>query len=319
MSRRPSYAVPMPASDRIKLRHLHSLVAIAEHGTLVRAAAALSLTQPAVSKTAAELENIVGVRLFERTPRGVQLTAAGRVLVRYAGSSLRTIREGLDHIARSGGVEAPAIIIGALPNVAASVLPQALLRFNEGGLQARVTVRTGSNAQLIAALRQGQLDLVVGRLAEPADMQGLSFEQLYTEVLVFVVRPGHPLSRRRRLDPAALQEHWLVMPDAGTRVREAADRFFLASGGALPERLIETIDVSFGRSYVQLADAVWCVPLGAIENDIHENTLVRLALDTQLTEGPVGLTLRSDKLPSEQLVRLLDEIRTGASKRVGLR
>ena len=78
--------------DRLKLRHLNALVAVSEHGTLVRAADALSITQPAVSKTLAELENIVGRALLERTPRGVKLTPAGRVLLRYAGSSLRTLR-----------------------------------------------------------------------------------------------------------------------------------------------------------------------------------------------------------------------------------
>ncbi len=86
----------MATMDRIKLRHLHSLVAVSEHGALVRAAEALSVTQPAVSKTLAELEDIVGQQLFKRSPRGVALTDAGQQLLRYAGSSLRTLREGLD-------------------------------------------------------------------------------------------------------------------------------------------------------------------------------------------------------------------------------
>jgi LysR family pca operon transcriptional activator len=305
----------MTASDRIKLRHLHSLVAVAEHGTLVRAADALSITQPAVSKTLAELEDIVGQRLFERTPKGVELTTAGRVLVRYAGSSLRTIREGLDSIARARADEAPVLVIGALPNVAASVLPRALLRLLEQVPHARVQVRTGSNAQLIASLRQDQLDLVIRRLAEHSDMQGLSFEHLYSEALVFAARPDHPLSRRRRLAPAALADWPLVLPDAGTRIREAADRYFLASGLGLPEDVIETIDVSFGRSYVLQTDAVWCVPLGAVENDLEHGSLCRIALDTGMTEGPVGLTLRAEKLASQALARLVEEVRRSARER----
>jgi len=305
----------MSVYDRLKLRHLNCLVAIAERGNFVRAADALSITQPAVSKTIAELENIVGQRLVERTRKGIELTSAGRVLVRYAGSSLRTIREGLDSIARTRTIDAPVILIGVLPNVAITVLPQALLRFAAEVPQARVRVRTGSNAYLIAALRQGELDVVIGRLAEPSDMQGLSFEHLYTEALVFTVRPGHPLAGRQHLAPAALLEHRLMLPDAGTRVREAADRFFLASGLGLPENFIETIDVSFGRSYVMQTDAVWCTPLGVVENDLQQGALVRLPIETQITMGPVGLTLRADRLPSEALQRVLDEIRTSAGER----
>ncbi len=306
----------MANTDRLKIRHLRVLVAIAEQGTLVRAAGVLSITQPAVSKTLAELEDIVDRQLVQRSPRGVKLTAAGRVLLRHAGASLRSLSEGLASLAGEQEAEVPALAIGALPNVAATVLPPAILRFSANTPRARVTVRTGSNAQLMAALRQGVLDLVIGRLAEPSDMQGLSFEQLYAESLIFVVRQGHPLATRRRIDPAQLRQHRLVLPDAGTRVREAADRFFVSGGMGLPLQTIETIDLAFGRSYVLQSDAIWFVPLGAIENDLNHRTIVRLPIDTQITEGPVGLTRRVDREASAALQDLVEEIRDSARRRL---
>jgi LysR family pca operon transcriptional activator len=308
----------MPAADRIKLRHLQGLVAVAENGSLVRAAAALSITQPAVSKMLAELEDIVGQRLVDRTRQGVVLTAPGRTLLRYAGSTLRTLREGLDSLARERAGDAPSLRIGALPNVAATVLPQALLGFTDAHPRARLQVRTGSNTQLIGLLRQGELDLVVGRLGEPSDMASLSFEQLYTEVLVFVVRPGHALARRRVLDPAVLARWRLVLPDPGTRVREAADRFFMTSGLGLPDPPVETIDVSFGRSFVLQSDAVWCVPSGAVAQELEAGRLIRLKIDTAVTAGPVGLTLRADRRPPAELDDLLAAIRRcAAAKTLG--
>jgi LysR family pca operon transcriptional activator len=300
--------------NRLKLHHLRCLVAIAEQGSLVRAADALAITQPAVSKTIAELEDIVARRLLERTHKGVTLTTSGRILLRYAGSSLRTLREGLDCIAESLGADAPVIVIGALPNVAATVLPRALQRFAAEVPQSRVRVRTGSNSQLVALLRQGELDLLIGRLAEPSDMQGLSFEHLYTEKLVFAVRPGHPLAGRPRIAPAELFDYRLVLPDAGTRIRESADQFFVATGLGLPKEQIETIDVSFGRSYVLSTDAVWCAPVGVVENDLQNKMLLRLPLNTDVTAGPVGLTLRADRLPSEAMQHVLAEIRIAATE-----
>jgi LysR family pca operon transcriptional activator len=307
----------MSYTDRLKMRHLRTLVAIAEHGSLVRAAKALSISQPAVTKTLAELEDIAGHRLFERTARGVSLTGAGRTLVRHTGSGLRAIHDGLSSLSANAEGEAPVIVIGTLPNVGASILAPALVRFATLMPRARVTVRAGSNAQLIAALKQGVLDMVMGRMAEPSDMQGLSFEHLYSETLVMAVRPGHELCLFKQVDLALLQGYRLVMADAGTRVREAADRFFLSIGASLPMHMIETIDLSFGRSYVLQSDAVWCVPLGAIETDLQQGTLVRLPIDTSATEGPVGLTLRVDHAPSEAIQRVLDEIRKSASERFG--
>lgn len=306
----------MASSDRLKIRHLHALVAIAEHGTLVRAAEVLSITQPAVSKTLAEFEDIVQVRLFDRTPRGLKLTLAGRTLLRSVGSGLRTIREGLDGLAHDGAASAPTLVIGALPNVAATILPPALLHLADELPHARVTVRTGSNAQLIAALHQGSLDVVIGRLAEPSAMQGLNFEQLYTESIVLAVRAAHPLARRRRIAGDSLLRHRFVLPDGGTRVREAVDRFFLASGFGLPQATIETIDVSFGRSYVLQSDAVWCVPLGVVEDDLAHGTLVRLPVDTRSSEGPVGLTLRVDRAASPAMALLVEQVRKSALQRL---
>ena len=307
----------MPFNDRLKMRHLRTLVAVAEHGSLVRAAKALSISQPAVTKTLAELEDIAGHRLCERTPKGVTLTAAGQILVKHTGSGLRAIQDGLSSLSSEEEGEAPALVIGALPNVGATVLAPALVRFAAAVPRARVSVRTGSNAQLIAALKQGVLDMVIGRLAEPSDMQGLSFEHLYSEPLLLVVRPGHELARLSSIHPDLLYRYRLVLPDASTSVREAANRFFMTLGGGLPRHTIDTIDLSFGRSYVLQSDAVWCIPLGAIENDLQQGTVVRLPIDTRGTEGPVGVTLRVEHTPSEALLQVLDEIRISAAARMG--
>ena len=298
----------MTIKDRLKMRHLRTLVAIAEQGSLVRAAKVLSVTQPAVTKTLVELEDIAGHRLFDRTPKGVTLTGAGQILLRHTGTSLRAIQEGLSSLSDAEG-EAPSLVVGALPNVDASLLAPALVRFAVSVPRAKVCVRTGSNAQLITALKQGVLDMVVGYLAEPSDMQGLSFEQLYSEPFMLVVRPGHELSLLQDVDPALMKGYRFVIPDVGTRARGTVNRFFMAVGTGLPLRTIETLDFAFGRSYVMNSDAIWIVSRGAVENDLKKGTLVRLNIDTSSTEGPVGLTLRADHVPSESAKRLLDEIR----------
>jgi LysR family pca operon transcriptional activator len=76
---------------------------------------------------------------------------------------------------------------------------------------------------------------------------------------------------------------------------------------------VETIDVSFGRSFVRQSDAIWCVPLGAVAQDLEEGQLFRLKMDTAVTAGPVGLTLRADVRPPAELVELVEAIRRCAT------
>lgn len=299
-------------ADRLKLRHLQTLLAIAECGSLVRAAGKLRVSQPAVTKILAEMEAVIGQPLVERTRHGVLLTTSGKILVRYATSSLRTIQEGLDSIARTQLADAPVIVVGVLPNVGATVLPSAVRRFVSGFPMARLRIRSGSNAVLLRDLRQGNLDLVIGRLGEPCDMQGLTFEQLYAEPLVFVTRPDHPLSLAVNLSPGDLRGIPLVLPDAGTRIRIIADEFLLSSGLGLADPLIETIDTSFGRALILDCGAVWCVPLGVVARDISRGFLIRLDIDTETTYGPVGITQRADQTPSEAMRSLIEEVRVSA-------
>src|ERR1700753_1287009 len=109
-------------ADRLKMQHLRTFLAIAESGSLVRAAGKLSVTQPAVTKILAELEAEIGQALVERTRRGIVLTTSGHILLSYATRSLRTLQEGLDSVAETQRADAPVIRSGALPNVGATCL-----------------------------------------------------------------------------------------------------------------------------------------------------------------------------------------------------
>ncbi len=295
------------------MQHLRTFLAIAESGSLVRAAGKLNVTQPAVTKILAELEADIGQPLVERTRQGIVLTASGHILLSYATRSLRTLQEGLDSVAETQLADAPVIRIGALPNVGATVLPAAVRGFVVNFPTARLRISTGSNALLLASLRQGRLDLVIGRLGEPADMQGLAFEQLYTEPLVFVSRPDHPLAVSKQLPIAELGRFQLLLPDAGTRVRAIADEFLLSSGMTVGGQLIETIDTSFGRAFILESDAIWCVPFGVIARDVADGLLARLPIATETMRGPVGVTQRADSQSSVAIQSFVEEIRLSAT------
>lgn len=300
---------------RIKLRHLQCLVAIAAHRHMGRAAESLCISQPAISKTLTELESLLGASLVVRSRRGAALTEKGLILLGYAGSSLRTLREGLDQISSTVRSDVVTIAIGTLPTVASTVVPRAVQLFKQSWPAARLSVRAGINADLLALLKRGELDLVLGRLAEPAEMQGLSYEHFYEEELVLVTCPGHPLAASRQVEPAAILAYPIVIAPVGTAIRHSVDLFFLRHGLSIGRDAVETVSDTFSRAYVCNSQAVWVIAVGVVEEDLRSGRLVRLRCGALNTMASVGLTLRSDVVPSRAVRALLDCVRQIAAQR----
>ncbi|HEV7370057.1 pca operon transcription factor PcaQ [Arenibaculum sp.] len=288
---------------RIKWRHVQCFVEVARRRSVGKAAQALALSQPAVSKTLKELEDVLGVSLMERSRSGVFLTGVGEVFLRHAGASMAALGQGLDGVAQARRGSGMPIRVGVLPTVASRLAPDAVSRFKKSAPGAVVQLVTGPNRYLTDRLRLGELDVVVGRLGPPDEMRGFSFVHLYSERVALVVRPGHPLLAETPPDPAGITAFTVVLPDRDALIRPAVDRFLVSNGiGDVPDR-VETVSTAFGRSFTRSTDAVWIISRGVAEPDLREGTLAELPVDTTDTSGPVGLTTPADIEPSP-LVRL---------------
>src|SRR5689334_16965887 len=286
------------ADSRGKFRHLQCFLAVAQFGGVQKAAESLSITQPAVSKTVAELEEILGVRLFERGRHGAVPTREGQLFMPHASACVSALRQGVDLLARVEGEAAATLDIGVLPTVATSLVPPVMRLFGEQWPNAIVRLKTGSNTELLERLKAGTIEFAIGRLADPERMVGLSFEQLFTEPLIAVVRAGHPLDAAPGLPSAALQDFTVVLPPFGTLIRQSAESLLSAWGVPPLSAFVEVLSVSTGRALTLENDAVWFVPLSAVEYELAHGMLVRLPLPFAGTGEPVGLIRRSDTQPS---------------------
>ncbi len=294
---------------KISFRHVSCFLAIARERHLGRAAGQLNLTQPAVSKTLSELESLAQIRLVERGRHGARLTPAGEHFLRYALG----VEQAMDSAKVAlQGTDAPEIKIlelGALPTVASGVLPDALIRLRAYQPQTGVRLHTATNQQLLSALKAGRLDCVIGRMAEPSMMQGLSFELLYAEPLVMAVRPRHPLLKSRSVSPQALLAYPLVVAPAGTVPRLHTDAFFDAHALRVPGNCMETLSVSVARLVARRSEAVWITPESAARDDLARGELAPLPLVISNAEEPVGLLRRSAGESSEAVETLADILR----------
>jgi LysR family pca operon transcriptional activator len=317
--------MPSLIDERIKFRHLQCFLAVAQHGSLQKAADVLAVTQPAVSKTLKELEELLGVRLFERGRKGALLTYSGEAFARHAGASVSALREAVASVAPTRGAGSAVVSLGVLPTVAPWLVPQLLLQLDERAAAQperlfNLRIETGANPELLTRLRQRELDLVIGRFAEPSHMLGLSFEHLYADPLRLVLRPGHPLLADPGLQAnplAHLSGFTVILPTPGTAIRQTADSFFLTRGLGAPARTIETLSVPVARAYCASSNAVWCSPAGAAQPDLQAGTLVALPVAMDGTEEMVGLTLRAEMTPSAAQAEVMAVIHALAAARRG--
>ncbi|PSJ59760.1 LysR family transcriptional regulator [Pseudaminobacter soli (ex Li et al. 2025)] len=230
----------LPSLPFLKLAHLKLVAAIAQHGQMQAAAQALALTQPAASRSLAEIERLVGAPLFERHPRGMTPTSLGEILVRRAhtvltemqnlGREMQEEREGRSGLVQAGAVTGPAVgfLVPAIRRLKA-VTPHVELR-----------VDVGPSVQLMRGLDEGDYDFIIGRLLPDSDVNAFDIVPGEIETVRCVVRSSHPLATRRDVSLAALAEYPWIIQERGMPIRQAVEAAFIHAGLPVPADVVAT-------------------------------------------------------------------------------
>jgi LysR family hydrogen peroxide-inducible transcriptional activator len=199
---------------------LRAFAAVAEKQHFGSAASALGVSQSTLSQALAGLESGLGVRLIERSTRRVFVTPEGRQLLPHA----QAVIEAADAFtAAAAGAADPLqgnLRLGLIPTVAPYILPTVLAGLADRLPALRLRVVEDQTERLLAALREGALDAVL--IALPAETSGLTEVPIYDEDFVLALPPGHPLSGKRRVSPAALAQLPLLLLDEGHCLRDQA-------------------------------------------------------------------------------------------------
>lgn len=296
----------------LKPKHLQLLVALDDLRHLGRVAASLHVSQPAVSLALGELEKGLGLKLFERTPRGVVPNNYGDCLIRHARVVLTTLAEARDELHALQTGASGKIAIGALPAVTPGLIPQALLLLKQAAPHTRAVVHEGPMDTLLPELRRNTLDMVVGRLAQ-ADLSGdLLEEKLDEGAVVLVVARRHPLASRKRIRWADLASYPWVLPPVGSLQREPLENALQQNGCELPANFIETLSVHVIAGYLQSSDAIGSLSRVAARHYTGMGLLAQLPLALPDPLRPIGMMWSRHRPVSPAVQAFKECLRTAA-------
>jgi DNA-binding transcriptional LysR family regulator len=223
---------------RIKLHDLQVLMAVAQAGSMNKAAALLNIAQPAVSKSIAELERTVGVRLLDRNARGVEPTAYGRALLDGGTAVFDELRQAVKNIELLADPTAGEVGIGCNPFLATSFVSAVINRLSRRCPRIVFHLMNTPGARLHHELSERNVDLLITRKFGPIADERMDFEFLFDEPFVVAAGTQSPWVGRRRIELAELMNEAWILPPSGGPIASVAMEAFRAKGLDYPRATV---------------------------------------------------------------------------------
>lgn len=260
----------------MELRHLRYFIAVAEEGGLLTAAQRrLNTSQPSLSRQIRDLEAEVGVKLFERQPRGVTLTAAGKVFLDHARLALLQVEAATEAARRAERPEKLTFSMGFLAGQEVVWLPHALRILREEAQEVEITLTSQSSPDLANALMRGRLDVAFLRHETPT--VGLSFRFLAKEPLIAVLPADHRLTASKKIRPEDLASEIYISSARVSPVLHSVVQEYATRVGITLKSRYDGENLSAAMLLVASTGGITLIPLYA-QNMLTPNVVAR-ALD----------------------------------------
>lgn len=291
--------------SRLRMQQLLLMRALDEHGSVLRAAQALNITQPAASKLLHQLETTAGVALFSRHARGVVATPYGEILVRHARIVLAELRQAGEELDALRTGLAGHVAIGTEATAATTLVPRAVAWLKQRFPRVTVSIEHAFSETLVALVQAGKLDIAVARVPAVQDRVELHYVALKPAPHVMAVRAGHPLLDRRRLSWRGLASQTWVVPPPGNVMRSCLTLMFLEQNLLFPTQLVETASLPVIVSLLTMSDMMAPLPEQVVMRFREADVLGILPIPLDLPLGPAGIVTRRDETLSPAAQALL--------------
>lgn len=292
----------------LKTRHLVLLHELGRHGSILHAAQAANLSQPAASKLLSELEYVLGVSLFDRQARGVQPTWYGEILIRRAGAALAEMDAAHQEVMQLLSGMRGRVMLGSVITPSTSIVPLAVSQLKREHPRIQVNITVDTSKIMNQRLRNGELDIVIGRILDSESAAELNFEALTDEPHSLIVRKGHPLLSSADLSLSGLAAYPWILPPGGSILRDRLTALFLSQGLDQPEQTIETMSVPVITSLLMQTDMLVALPEQVVKTHLDAGILARLDFDLGIRMDSYGIITRKNHQLSPgalQLIRIL--------------
>lgn len=300
----------MQLSDRIgfrmKLHNLHVLIAVAHAGSMSKAAEMLNTGQPAISRSIAELEYALGVRLLDRSRQGVKPTQYGRALLDGGTAVFDELRQTAKNIAFLADPTAGEVRVGCNPYLAASFVSAAVDRLSRRYPRIMFRLVTAYVDTLHRELIERNVDLLVTRRAGPILDERLDYEFLFDEPYLVAAGARNPWTGRRRIDLAELMKELWVLPPPTTTVGTVAMEAFRTNGLDWPHTVVTADPAEVRISLLSTGRYISVFPNSALKFSGRRAGLKALSVKQTLGHVPVGIATLKNRTISP-IARLLVE------------
>ena len=293
---------------RLKLRDLHVFVTVVQSGSMAKAALRLGVSQPAVSELIAGLENAIGVRLLDRSPRGIEPTIYGRALLDRTRAAFYELKEGIRTIEHLADPMVGELRIGCPQSLASSILPPVIERFSRQYPRVVLLVKdVVSPALELPELRAGALDIVFDRpLAHDDD--DLNVEILFDDEMVVAAGMQSPWARRNKIDLTELVgEPWILTPP-GSWIHTSVGEAFQARGLALPKAFLMTFCIHLRAKLLATSPFV-AFPSSFLRLNASQLSVKVLPIDLAVRPWSVVIVTRKNRTLSPLVQRFIDHAR----------
>ncbi len=290
-------------------RQLSVLLELGRQRHMSTVAGLLAISQPAVSLAVRNIEESLGITLFERTVRGVRPTPLGETLIHYLRLALNEVRIAVDEIAAIRGVKQGEVRVGALSLARTYLLPTAVTRLLCKYPGIRVSTMEGPFDTLATSLRSGEIDLLLGALRPLRYTEGLEREPLLKDEMAMVVRAGHPLTVLDQIGFECLEEAEWVLPHRHTSTRALLESAAARRGLSPPRVLVESTDLSVIREVLLASELITAISAHQFSREISSGILVRLPLRLSETSREIGMLRRKYDRPSPAAALLIAEMK----------
>ncbi len=292
----------------MRLRQLEYFLSVAKARSLTVAAAELGVAQPTLTKSIHGLEDELGVKLFRRQPRGVDLTSYGESLLRHAQALDVQLRDAITELRSLKDGMSGTVVIGAGPAWLRRHLPVAVARTVKRNPAIRVRVDGGFDDVLLRALRRGEVDLVVAEIPSFENAKDLKVIPLTSDRLRVACRAGHPLTRMKRVTMQHLLQFPWSMPPLSTYTTRRLQALFIAAHLPPPESTVETESMAFLIQTVLNSDVITLTVASTLAMPEAKN-LRLLTVAGLSSRREAGVVLRKDGFLSPAAEAIVEELK----------